>query len=134
MNQHLATLNKYIQNYYNFPSSRLFFFENNAFHNIETDLIKFANNLSLNNESIIYTDFTNIDEFIFYINTSNSHLIFIQFNQTLSETELNYLNMHRENLFKNKKLMFFISNELNINNFISFSPDLFSWRSSSVFS
>ena len=134
MNQHLAILNKYIQNYYNFPSSRLFFFENNAFHNIETDLIKFANNLSLNNESILYTDFTNIDEFIFYINTSNSHLIFIQFNQTLSETELNYLNMHRENLFKNKKLMFFISNEFNINNFISFSPDLFSWRSSSVFS
>lgn len=134
MNQHLAILNKYIQNYYNFPSSRLFFFENNAFHNIETDLIKFANNLSLNNESILYTDFTNIDEFIFYINTSNSHLIFIQFNQTLSETELNYLNMHRENLFKNNKLMFFISNEFNINNFISFSPDLFSWRSSSVFS
>ncbi len=134
MNQHLAILNKYIQNYYNFPSSRLFFFENNAFHNIETDLIKFANHLSLNNESILYTDFTNIDEFIFYINTSNSHLIFIQFNQTLSETELNYLNMHRENLFKNKKLMFFISNEFNINNFISFSPDLFSWRSSSVFS
>lgn len=134
MNKHLMILNKYIQNYYNFPSPKLFFFDNDAFKQIENDLNSLAKNLLFNSENILYSDFPNIDDFLSHINTSNSHLIFIQFNQILSQTELNYLNMHRENLFKNKKLMFFISNELNINNFISFSPDLFSWRSSSVFS
>ncbi len=134
MTQHLMILNKYIQNYYNFPSPKLFFFDNSSFQKIENDLNSLAKNLSLNSEKILYSNFANIDDFISHIHTSNSHLIFIQFNQILSQNELNYLNMLRENLFKNKKLMFFISNELNINNFISFSPDLFSWRSSSVFS
>lgn len=134
MNQHLMILNKYIQNYYNFPSPKLFFVENDSFQQIENDLNLLSKNLSLNPEHILYSDFPNIDDFLSHIHTSNSNLIFIQFNQILSQNELNYLNMHRENLFKNKKLMFFISNELNINNFISFSPDLFSWRSSSVFS
>ncbi len=134
MSQHLSILNKYIQNYYNFPSPKLFFFENTAFHYIENDLTLLAKSLAFTYENIIYKNFTNIDEFIISINNSNAHLIFIWFDQPLSETELNYLNMQRENLFKNKKLMFFISDDFNINNFISFSPDLFSWRSSTIFS
>jgi len=130
MSNNLERLTKYIHNYYNLPNPKLFFFDNIAFDKIESQIVQLSNQLSLSSSIISFENCQHTDDLLEHISNSHSHLIFIKINTLLSQTNLSFFNMHRENFFKCNKLLFIITNDQQINNFIEYAPDLFSWHSS----
>lgn len=130
----LDIIKKYIQLYYNFPSCRLFIFEKKAFNIIQNSIVEYTSSLSLCSEIVSLESFLTIHDCIYFLEKSPSHICFLKIQNKLSVQDLSFLNMNRENIFKKNFLLFIISDDSNINLLQDQSPDLFSWRSGSVFS
>lgn len=130
----LDIIKKYIHLYYNFPSCRLFIFETEAFNMIHNAIVEHTSPLSLCSEIVAFDTFLTVHDCLDFIEKSPSHICFLNIKNKLSDQDLSFLNMNRENIFKKNFLLFIISDDLNINLLQAQSPDLFSWRSGSVFS